>query len=231
VGFSSNRLDEERTHAMSDLLQRKSETAEKETGRIEAFSDGVFAIAITLLVLDIRVPPAHETHDLLDALGDRWPNLLAFFASFLFILVMWINHHRVFTLIRRTDNTLLIFNGLLLMGISLVPFTTALVAEYLRHDEETIAVMIYNGWYIFVAIFFNLVWRYASHNNRLFTEKTDRKIAANLTREYAIGPISYLVATLVALIHPYLGLAVNVALAVLYALPGTQMRQLMESEE
>src|SRR5262245_38427492 len=94
-----------------------------ETARIEAFSDGVFAIAITLLVLDLKVPK-EAGHDLslASALAAQWPAYLAFVTSFLTILVMWINHHRMFTLIGRSDDRLLVYNGLLLMGVTLVLF-------------------------------------------------------------------------------------------------------------
>ena len=103
-----------------------------DTARIEAFSDGVFAIAITLLVLDLKVPrELHEGQTLTSALAHQWPAYVAFVTSFLTILVMWINHHRMFTLIGRADDRLLIFNGLLLLGITVVPFPTSLVAEYL----------------------------------------------------------------------------------------------------
>src|SRR3954466_11846030 len=108
---------------------------EKETGRVEAFSDGVFAIAITLLVLDLKVPPdAGSNAELWAALVGQWPIYFAFLSSFLVILIMWINHHRLFTHIRRTDNVLMMLNGLLLLGITVVPFPTRLLAEYFQHE-------------------------------------------------------------------------------------------------
>ena len=103
----------------------------KETARIEAFSDGVFAIAITLLVLDLKVPRGMaEGRDLLAALVGQWPAYLAFVTSFATIGIMWINHHRMFTLIGRTDDGLLVLNGLLLLGVTFVPFPTGVLAEY-----------------------------------------------------------------------------------------------------
>src|SRR4051794_1726940 len=152
---------------MENPLQRHTMENDKETARIEAFSDGVFSIAITLLVLDIHVPTTQQADatGLLNQLLHLWPNLLAFVASFFFILVMWINHHRVFTVIRRSDNNLLLLNGLLLFGVILVPFPTALVAEYLQHQDEAIAVMVYTGWFLMISVFFNLLWRYAAHEN------------------------------------------------------------------
>ncbi len=204
-----------------------SET-EKETARVEAFSDGVFAIAITLLVLDIKVPRVES--GLLSALAKQWPNYLSFVASFLFILVMWINHHRLFTAIRRIDNNLLLFNGLLLLGVTLVPFPTALVAEYIRHDERLTAVMVYNGWFLVIAVFFNLLWRYAAHKNRLFNAKTDPALVAFISRQYAAGPVMYLVALLLAFLSPWLSLGLNVAMAVFFALPNRAVQRLMDEE-
>src|SRR5579884_3581999 len=111
---------------------------EKETGRLEAFSDGVFAVAITLLVLNIRIPGS-ETFpatllpdtDLWRKLGEEWPTLAAYVTSFATIGVMWLNHHRLFIHIKRTDTVLMLLNLLLLLTIVFVPVPTALLAEYL----------------------------------------------------------------------------------------------------
>src|SRR5438876_9124079 len=119
---------------------------EKETGRIEAFSDGVFAIALTLLILDIHVP-----HDLpagtwlLDALWQQWPTYIAFIMGFSTIGIMWINHHRLFNLIKRSDHWLLVFNTMLLFGITIVPFPTSLVAQYFGHPGEQTAALVYSA--------------------------------------------------------------------------------------
>src|SRR3954468_6873094 len=115
-----------------------------ETNRIEAFNDGVFAIAITLLILEIRVPEQGDTR-LAPALLNLWPSYLAFATSFFEIGVMWINHHRLFTMIRRTDQRLLIFNLLLLLGITFVPFPTALIARHLGADDAWAAALLYNA--------------------------------------------------------------------------------------
>ncbi len=136
---------------------------EKETGRVEAFSDGVFAIAITLLILDVHVPrDLPETTTLGEALLKQWPSYLGFLTSFALIGIMWINHHKLFTLIKRSNHLLLVFNALLLLGATVVPFTTSLLAEYIGHSEQTVAAMIYMGNFFVIAIFFNLLWRYAA---------------------------------------------------------------------
>src|SRR6266498_1587209 len=110
--------------------------------RAEAFSDGVFAIAITLLVLDLRLPPAHG-HTLVYLLLHDWPQYFAYVVSFLTIGIMWMNHHTILAHIKRVDRPLLVLNLLLLMGIVAIPFPTMLVAEHLRDADGTTATVVY----------------------------------------------------------------------------------------
>src|SRR5215471_15789713 len=124
---------------------------EKETGRLEAFSDGVFAVAITLLVLTIKIPgidmPAsHLPNDaqLWPMVLNEWPMLAAYITSFATIGVMWINHHRLFTHIKRTNTILMLLNLLLLLVIVFIPFPTALVAEYLGRTDQHVAALLYS---------------------------------------------------------------------------------------
>src|ERR1041385_9184169 len=105
-----------------------------ETARLEAFSDGVYAIAITLLVLDLKVPMVQDGK-LASALLHQWPMYFAFLISFAFIGIMWVNHHRLFNHIRRCDNRLLFLNLLLLLGVTVVPFPTALLAAHLKGGD------------------------------------------------------------------------------------------------
>ncbi|MFF0636259.1 TMEM175 family protein [Nocardia sp. NPDC004151] len=115
------------------------------TARVEAFSDGVMAIAITLLILEIRVPE-HEPGRLLQALGHIWPSYVAYLASFMTIGVVWMNHHTFFGRLRRIDHVLRWWNLLLLLGISLVPFPTMVVAENVvhgTHRDAVVAVALY----------------------------------------------------------------------------------------
>jgi len=190
---------------------------QKETGRIEAFSDGVFAIAITLLVLEIKVPHEVEAGRLARALLEQWPSYLAFLTSFSFIGIMWINHHRIFRLIHRSDHGLLLVNGLLLLGVTFVPFPTALVADYLRHPDEYVAVMVFNGTYLVISIFFNLLWGYA-YRRGLFASSTDSRAPRGIKRAYLIGPLLYLVAIGLALVNATASLVLNLALAIFYGL-------------
>src|SRR5215469_18784871 len=135
-----------------------------ETSRIEAFSDGVFAIAITLLILEIKIPPATQA-PLRTQLLQQWPSYFAYLLSFLFIGIMWINHHRLFTHIRRSNNGLLFLNLLLLLGVSAVPFPTAVLALHLSGPGARTAAVLYSGTYLVIAVFFNLLWRYAVSND------------------------------------------------------------------
>src|SRR4029450_7642701 len=192
----------------------------RDTARTEAFSDGVFAIAMTLLVLDIKVP--HDIappSSLFQALARQWPVYLAFLTSFATILIMWINHHRLFTHISRCDDQLLFFNGLLLLGVVLVPFPTSLVAEYLGQTGQTTAAMVYNGTFIAIAICFNLLWRSASKHGRLLQADPDRDAVAQMTESYRRGPLAYVLALILAFVSVTASLLLNLALAVYFALP------------
>ena len=191
-----------------------------ETARIEAFSDGVFAIAITLLVLDLKVPKeAEHGPRLASALAAQWPAYLAFVTSFLTILVMWINHHRMFTLIGRADDRLLFYNGLLLMGVTLVPFPTSLVAEHLRDDGQRVAALVYNGTFIFLGICFNVLWRRAAVGDRLLDPRADPDTLQRVFDAYRYGPVGYVAAFALAFVNVIASLVLNLALAFYFALP------------
>ncbi|HEX5692276.1 MAG TPA: TMEM175 family protein [Roseiflexaceae bacterium] len=192
----------------------------KETGRIEAFSDGVIAIAVTLLVLDIKVPrDIPEGVSLFSALLGQWPSYFAFFTSFATIGIMWMNHHRIFSQIKRADQLLLVLNGLLLLCITFVPFPTSLMAEYLGEPGQRTAALVYNGTFVVTALVYNLLWRYASHNNRLLDRSSNSAEIAGISRQYAFGPLIYLAAFALAFWSATASLALNLLLAVFFAIP------------
>jgi uncharacterized membrane protein len=193
---------------------------ETETNRIEAFSDGVFAIAITLLILEIKVP-SPEQGRLAAALLRQWPSYLAFFLSFAYIGIMWMNHHRMFTHIRRSNDTLLLLNLLLLLGVTAVPYPTAVLASTLGTGEQKTAAIFYNGVYVVIAIFFNVLWRYAVSHHLL--DKEALASAAMISRQYSFGPIVYLLCLALAWVDVRVSLAINVLLAVYFALPPGMM--------
>jgi uncharacterized membrane protein len=195
---------------------------EKETGRLEAFSDGVFAIAITLLILEIRVPKPEELggHGLLKALAALWPSYLAFLISFATILVMWVNHHRIFALIRRSDHPFLYWNGFLLMMVTFVPFPTALLAQYLMHPEARVAAAVFAGTYFFIALAFNGLWWHASKNGRLLARDANPQEVEGITQQYRFGPVLYLVAFAASFFSVPLRVGLCLALAVFFAFRG-----------
>ncbi len=187
--------------------------------RLEAFSDGVFAIAITLLVLEIRVPPPADLVSpgaLLDALGSLWPSYLGYVLSFVTIGIMWANHHNLFRHVAQVDHGLLLANLFLLLGIGFVPFPTALLAATLGGPAEQVGVLVYAGTFVMIALAFNVLWYRA---RRVLRPDTDRASVAAITRSYRLGPPGYLLAFALALVNPALGVAVIIGLVVLYVLP------------
>ena len=140
----------------------------RDTKRLVAFSDGVFAISITLLVLEIRPPT--DDGDLLHGLVALWPSYLAYALTFLFIGQVWANHHVMFDHIRAADRLVLLLNTLLLMVVAFLPFATSVLAEALRsgHGERT-AVVFYGIAFDLTALTFNAVWQYA-RRHRLLSE-------------------------------------------------------------
>lgn len=169
-----------------------------ETARVEAFSDGVFAIAITLLILEITVPSA-GSGDLGEQLLRQWPSYLSFFISFAFIGIVWINHHRLFTHIRKSDDVLLVLNLMLLLGVTVVPFPTSVLAAHLGHPGGRTALIVYNVVYLVVAILFNLLLRYAASNHdRLLAPDVDRDAIAKIARQYSVGPLLYMICIVLA---------------------------------
>ena len=194
---------------------------EKETARLEAFSDGVFAIAITLLILDVKVPrelPAGVS--LWQALLRQWPALLAFLTSFFTILIMWINHHRIFSQIKRVDDLFLLLNGCLLLVVTFIPFPTSLVAEYITTGEQRTAVAIYCGTNLVMALIFNGLWQYGLSGSRLLGRQADPTVVRFISKGYAVGPGAYLGAFLLAFFSAYAAFGVCIVLAVFFAWPG-----------
>ena len=208
---------------------------EKETGRLEAFSDGVFAVAITLLVLNIKIPgvdmPASQLPNdtqLWLILRSEWPMLAAYTTSFLTIGVMWINHHRLYTHIKRTNTILMLLNLLLLLIIVFIPVPTALVAEYLVHPDQHTAALLYSGTMVILAVCFNLLWRYASYHNRLLSKNADIRAVRAITKQYWFGPIVYLLAFILAWFSTPASLTLNFLLALFFAIPPRLPRSLSE---
>jgi uncharacterized membrane protein len=190
------------------------------TNRVEAFSDGVFAIAITLLVLDIHVP-APGTGDLGHQLAAQWPSYAAYVISFLTIGIIWINHHAMLRRISRVDHPTMIWNLLLLMSVGVLPFTTALMAAYLKEGSgEHLAAAVYSASFLVMGLMFG-----ATNRHILFarSELLDPPIPLRRRRAMILrgvgGSIPYLLAAILALLSPYVSLAICAGVALFYALP------------
>jgi uncharacterized membrane protein len=194
-----------------------------DTGRIEAFSDGVFAIAITLLIIEIGVPHLEDEPPgttLPQALVGLWPSYLGYVISFLQIGVIWANHHNRFRFIERSDHGLLFLNILFLMCVAFILFPTALLAEYLERtaSERETAGVIYAGTLAVTAVFFTLLWLYAAAN-RLVDRNLDRSLVRAMTRRYLLGTVAYLLVFLLAFVNVAASLILIVILALLFVLP------------
>jgi uncharacterized membrane protein len=191
-----------------------------DTSRLEAFSDGVIAIAITLLVLEIGVPHVDASGSLSRELLRLWPSYFGYAVSFLTIGVLWINHHAMLKDIGRTDHTLLVLNLILLMLIAFLPFPTAVLAEYMKDggDELFAATMLYGGIFTLIAVVYGAMWFYAAYVGCLIDEHvTDARIASR-TRRYLPGTPFYALTLPLALITPWISLALYAAAAIFYLL-------------
>jgi uncharacterized membrane protein len=216
------------------VTTRVATEEEKETGRIEAFSDGIFGIVITLLIFNIKVPNAKDIlgkTSLLTALSAQWPTYLSYLISFLTVLIMWMNHHKLFRHIQRSDHMFLLLNGLLLMGVTIVPFPTALLAEYVNTPQARPAAAVYSGTYLVIAILFYVLWSYASRGHRLLARTHDRASVAAISRQYRFGPLLYSIAFLLVFVSVWASVGMCCALAIFFALPGVKTKPGTATEE
>jgi len=184
---------------------------EKETLRIETFSDGVFCIAVTLLSIEIgvEVKGGETNKDLLHSLWEKWPICLAYAISFVNVLLAWIGHHGLFKMLRKSDSTIMVTNGLLLMLIALVPFPTKTLGLFLQTDALKTAVIFYTGYFVLISLAFRLLWHAASNKkDRLVQSITDKQIK-QITRTENIGLICNTVIMGVAFINPWAALALS----------------------
>jgi uncharacterized membrane protein len=202
-------------------MEKQIETqGEKETGRLEAFSDGVFAIAITLLVLELKVPalsPAGATSAALGkSLLQLWPSYLALITSFFTVLIMWMHHHAILRNVHRTDSWLHFTNGCLLLVISFVPYPTSVLAAYLETPAAKMAAAFYSGTFILVALCFSL-FVYGAFRPKLLARHASQRYIETTLRNYRLGPPIYFLATAAALIDARLSLGICTALWIFWA--------------
>jgi uncharacterized membrane protein len=189
-----------------------------ETGRTEAFSDGIFSIAATLLVLDLKAPAA--TMPFWQGITAQWPGYASFLLSFLFIGIMWINHHRLFTHINKSSDGLMVANLLLLLGVVWIPYTTSLMAQAVFSGRLRDAAILYNGSYLVIAILFNLLFGVCVRGGLL-----DRKVTGvrNIARSYAAGVLMYVICFTVTWLNVPASLTINFGMAIYFLLSPDQM--------
>ena len=185
--------------------------------RLEAFSDGVFAIAITLLVIEIRPPTPAEGESLARALWEQWPHYLGYFLSFLVLGVMWLNHHRIFEPAQRVDGIVLVLNLNLLLWAVLIPFPTAVVADFLREggDDAETAVALYGGVILLAAFAFTALFAGITREGIVDQLPTPQQVRAARLR-FGLGVGVYTVAFVLSWLSPALALAAHGAMAAYY---------------
>ena len=203
---------------MSDTTESADGTG---TARLEAFSDAVIAIAVTILVLEFKVPegsPEATEWRLEHGLTAQWPSYIAYAMSFVVLGLTWASHHRIFRYITRVDWRFLLLNLLFLMVVAFVPYPTALVAKYLASETgRSIAVMFYGGGMTAFALTYSALWWYASAGGRLLVSDVDPTAVRRVTRQLGGALAGYAIATGVAFFQPVLSLMLFIGLALLSA--------------
>jgi uncharacterized membrane protein len=200
-----------------------------ESDRLEAFSDGVFAVAITLLALDLVVPgPGHhgDHASLASELGGRWPAFAAYAVSFLTIGIIWVNHHTLFKNFAKIDRTLLFLNLLLLFFVVSIPFATSTFAAYLTADsfDASVAAAIYQGVLEGMSVSFGLLFWWAIRHEHLKIALTPSAARAAMIR-FGIGNVGYIGAIGVAFVSPVASLGISAVVAVYYMFEQTPGRK------
>jgi uncharacterized membrane protein len=190
-----------------------------EPAKIESFSDGVFSVSMTLLIFHVQLPEFSKektNSELLFDLSRLWPYYISLFISFFTILIMWINHHGIFKIINKIDGHFMFANGLLLFLVTIVPFPTLIVSQFLLTPSAKGSCAIYAGVFLLINICYNWVWFAASHKRKLLissvTDEHIRKVKIN----YMIGFPMYLAALIIAFINPYVSLGICMLLWVFW---------------
>jgi uncharacterized membrane protein len=186
---------------------------EKETSRVETFSDSVFAIALTLLILGIKVPDLNNfafSDKLFRALINLWPSYFAFILSFLSVLIMWINHHGFFKYLRKIDRPFLYANGFLLLTVTFINFPTAVLARYFETQAFNIASAFYCGSLLVINIAFNLLWYSSAYKRKLIKDEITDSLIIKIRNAYWFGFVIYLAAFIISFILPFIGLSISI---------------------
>lgn len=189
--------------------------------RVEAFSDGVFAIAITILVLNIKVPelsPGAIQHGgLWRMVIDQWPKLLSYVISFGIVGLYWVGHHLMFHYIKHTDRVFLFLNNIYLMVIAFMPYPAALLGQY---GNEQAAIAIYGGTLITAGLMYTMLWRYATSHHRLVDPRLSDRLIHLVNKIILAAPLVYLLAIGLSFIQPRLSLVIYFIIPLFYIVPG-----------
>jgi uncharacterized membrane protein len=215
--LTDHQPDDQTTIVASDLYEAR------DTSRLEAFSDGVFGVSITLLVLGIKTPPANDAFLVRDLLI-QWPEYAAYVFSFIMIGIYWMNHHHIFKYIRNTDQYLMFFNVLLLMWIGIIPFATDLLAENIAGQPslERISAIVFGGIWLTTGLFYNLLWRYAVSRPELLEPDVDPGVLKSLTRDYDFGNGANAVVLALAFVSVPLSLILLLFVTMFFARPASK---------
>jgi uncharacterized membrane protein len=181
------------------------------TTRLETFSDGVFAIAATLLILEVHRAGGSVAHGLVHA----WPSYTAYAISFLTIGIIWVNHHTVMAQIERVDRTFLFINVVFLMVVAFSPYPTRVLATTMR-DGSRAGAFAYGLTFTLMAISYGAMWFYAAVGRRLLRADADPRVVSGISRSFRPGSLIYGVATASSLISAYLGVGLYAAIALFY---------------
>jgi uncharacterized membrane protein len=198
------------------------DSTEMNISRVEALSDGVFAVAATLLVLNIQVPHLSPTHaaEVINGLLSQWPSYLSYFITFMSLGTVWIGHHRVFKFVRSVDPTLQLLNIIFLMFITLMPFTTAFFAEYIQQSETIrLASIIYNSHWVILGLFMIGLWRYARRANLLKPNIEPARVKEISSTFGTRGVVSASLIIVLALFAPELSVLASLLITLIYMQP------------
>ncbi len=215
--------DEQPRHRDTAAEGREAAAERSQTARVEAFSDGVMAIAITLLTLNLVVPSEAETEaagGLLQALADRWPNYLAYLAAYLMIGIIWLNHRALFDKVRRLDHTLVWLNLFLLLTVAVLPFPTAILAAYVRDGgaNAATAASVLGVGASAMASCWVLIWRHLRDHPHLLETGSGRDYAHREFLRARFGLLVYLSCIVIGIVQPLVALLAYIGIAVFYGM-------------
>ncbi len=199
------------------------------TSRVEAFSDGVFAIAVTLLVLDIHVPTVKDNQSLFQALVQDWESYLAFLIGFFTLLVCWINHHYMFKVISRTNDTLLLLNGFKLLVVSFTPFATALISKYIATAQQQTSISVYAGNFFFMGSAMTSLWVYA--NKKGLTISADKNVLQAATKLYVLASVLSGLIFIISFFSIPVSLVLFGIMFLVFVFPNDRIRRLAQIQE